>query len=159
MWDCIPESEPWTAVQRSWKWLELYSKKLCGSLAPAHPAQCHSLQSGFFYVLCTLLCLVTQSCPTLCDLMDCSPSGSSVHGDFPSKNTRVRCHALSRGSSQPRDWTHVSLVANRVFTVWATSEAQISSINKPVSLRVARVGSCSQPKKHNRYNKEDIVQL
>ena len=33
------------------------------------------------------------------------------------------------------------------------------SINKPVSLRVARVGYYSQPKKHNRYNKETIVQL
>ena len=33
------------------------------------------------HVLCyAVLCLVTQSCPTLCDPMDCSPSGSSVHG-------------------------------------------------------------------------------
>ena len=29
------------------------------------------------------LCLVTQSCPTLFDPVDCSPPGSSVHGDFP----------------------------------------------------------------------------
>ena len=35
-----------------------------------------------------------QSCPTLCDPMDCSLSGSSVHGDSPSKNTGVGCHAL-----------------------------------------------------------------
>ena len=40
---------------------------------------------------------VTQSCPTLCDLMDCSLSGSSVHGDSPGKNTRVGCHALPSG--------------------------------------------------------------
>ena len=33
--------------------------------------------------------LVTQSCPTLCDPMDCSPPGSSVHGDSLGKNTRV----------------------------------------------------------------------
>ena len=136
-----------------------YSKKLCGSLAPAHPAQWHSLQSSFLYVLCSLLCLVTHSCPTLCDLMNCSPSGSSIHGDSPSKNTRVGCHALSRGSSHPSDWTHVSLIVGRFFTVWATREAQISSINKSVSPRVARVGYCSQPKKHDRYNKEAIVQL
>ena len=37
--------------------------------------------------------LVAQSCPTLCDPMDCSPPGSSVHGDSPGENTRV-CHAL-----------------------------------------------------------------
>ena len=43
------------------------------------------------------LCLVTQSCPTLCDPMDCSLPGSSVQGDSPGKNTRVGCHALLQG--------------------------------------------------------------
>ena len=43
--------------------------------------------------------LVAQSCPTLCDLMDCSPPGSSVHGDSPGKSTRVGCHALLQGIS------------------------------------------------------------
>ena len=41
--------------------------------------------------------LVTQLCLTLCDPMDCSPSGSSVHGDSPGKNTGVGCHALLQG--------------------------------------------------------------
>ena len=40
------------------------------------------------------LCLFAQSCPTLCDPMDFSPPGSSVHGDSPVKNTGVDCHAL-----------------------------------------------------------------
>ena len=44
-----------------------------------------------------VLCLVTQSCLTLCDPMDCSLPGSSVHGDSPGKNTRVDCHALLQG--------------------------------------------------------------
>ena len=43
------------------------------------------------------LCLVAQSCLTLCNPMDCSPPGSSVHGDFPGKNTGVGCHALLQG--------------------------------------------------------------
>ena len=38
---------------------------------------------------CAVLCLVTQSCPTLCDPMNCSPPGSSVHGDSQGKNTGV----------------------------------------------------------------------
>ena len=38
-----------------------------------------------------------QSCPTLCDPMDCSPPDSSVHGDSPGKNTGVACHALLQG--------------------------------------------------------------
>ena len=41
-----------------------------------------------------------QSCPTLCDLMDCSPPGSSVHGDSPGKNTGVGCHFLLQRISQ-----------------------------------------------------------
>ena len=52
-------------------------------------------------VLCfsswVVLCLVAQSCPTLCDLMDCSPPGSSVHGDSPGKYTGVGCHPLLQG--------------------------------------------------------------
>ena len=44
-----------------------------------------------------MLCLVTQSCPTLCDPMDCSLPGSSVHGCSPGKNTRVGYHALRQG--------------------------------------------------------------
>ena len=40
---------------------------------------------------------VAQLCPTLCDPMNCSQPGSSVHGDFPGKNTGVCCHALLQG--------------------------------------------------------------
>ena len=38
--------------------------------------------------------VLTRSCPTLCDLMDYSPPGSSVHRDSPSKNTGEGFHAL-----------------------------------------------------------------
>ena len=41
-----------------------------------------------------MLCLAAQSCPTLCNAMDCSTPGSSVHGDSPGKNTGVGCHIL-----------------------------------------------------------------
>ena len=43
------------------------------------------------------MCLVTEPCPTLCDPMDCSLPGFSVHGDSPSKNTGVGYHALLQG--------------------------------------------------------------
>ena len=43
------------------------------------------------------MCLVTQSCPILCDPTDCSLLGSSVHRDFPGKHTGVDCHALLQG--------------------------------------------------------------
>ena len=47
--------------------------------------------------VCMFLCLVAQSCLTLCDTMDYSPPGSSVHGDSPGKNTGVGCHAFLQG--------------------------------------------------------------
>ena len=44
-----------------------------------------------------MLCLVSQLCPILCNPMDYSPPGSSVHGDSPGKFTGVGCHALLQG--------------------------------------------------------------
>ena len=46
---------------------------------------------------CAVLCLVIQSCPALCNPMDCSLPGSSVHGDSPDKNTGMACQALLQG--------------------------------------------------------------
>ena len=43
------------------------------------------------------VCLVTRSCPTLYNPIDCSLSGSSVHRDSPGKNAEVGCHALLQG--------------------------------------------------------------
>ena len=48
-------------------------------------------------VYCAALCLVAQLCLTLCDPMDCSLPGSSIHGDSPAKNTGEGCHTLLRG--------------------------------------------------------------
>ena len=48
-------------------------------------------------LLCAVLCLVAQSCPTLWHPIDHSPPGSSAHGDSPGKNTGVGCHALLQG--------------------------------------------------------------
>ena len=72
--------------------------------------------------------LVAQSCPTLCDPMDCGPPDSSVHGILQARILWV-VSPFSRESSQPRDWTQVSHIASRFLTVWATKEApQIQSI-------------------------------
>jgi len=49
-----------------------------------------------------------QSCPTLCNYMDCSPPGSSVHGIFQARILEWVAISFSRRSSQPRDWTPVS---------------------------------------------------
>ena len=56
--------------------------------------------------------LVTQSCPILCDSMDCSPPGSSVHEIFQARILEWVTISFSRGSSQPRDQTWVSGIAS-----------------------------------------------
>ena len=67
--------------------------------------------------------LVAQSCPTLCNPKDRSPPGSSVHGILQARVLECVAIPFSRGSSRPRDWTQVSCIAGRFFTVWATREA------------------------------------
>ena len=60
---------------------------------------------------------VAQSCPTLCDPMDCSLSGSSVHGIFQARVLEWVAIAFPKGSSQPRDRTRVSRIVDKRFTV------------------------------------------
>ena len=66
---------------------------------------------------------VTQLNLTLCDPMDCSPPGSSVHGILQARILEGVAIAFSRGSSWPRDQTWVSPIAGRFFTIGATREA------------------------------------
>ena len=66
---------------------------------------------------------VAQSCPTLCDPMDCRLPGSSIHGIFQARVLEWVAISFSRGSSQPRDQTQVSSTGDRCFTIWATQEA------------------------------------
>ena len=68
---------------------------------------------------------VAQSCPTLCDPVECSPPGSSVHGTLQARILEWVAISFSRGSSQPRDWTQVSRIAGRRFNLWATGEVQL----------------------------------
>ena len=77
-----------------------------------------------FYHLYWMLVKVAQSCPTLCDPRDCSPPGSSVHRIL--QDTGLGNLHISRGSSQPRDWTQISCTAGRFFTNWVTREALLS---------------------------------
>ena len=60
--------------------------------------------------------LVAQSCPILCDPMDCSPPGSSVHGILQARTLEWVAMPSSRGSSRPRDRTCVSCTAGGFFT-------------------------------------------
>ena len=76
-------------------------------------------------VWCVCVCITAQLCPTLCDPMNNSPPDSSAHGISQARILWwVNMH-FSRGSSRPKDWTLVSCIAGRFFTVWATTEALV----------------------------------
>ena len=66
---------------------------------------------------------VAQSCPPLCEPMNCSLLGTSVHGILQARVLEWVANSFSRGSSWHRDWTQVSCIAGRFFTNWATREA------------------------------------
>ena len=61
--------------------------------------------------------VVAQSCPTLCDPVDCSLPGSSLHGIFQARVLEWIAISFSKGSSQPRDQTWVSHIAGRRFNL------------------------------------------
>ena len=99
----------WAAVSgvaHSWTWLK----------------QLSSSSSSIVY------CEVTQSCPTLCDPVDCSLPGFSVHGILQARILEWVTISFSRGSSWPRDRTRVSCIGVRHFNLWATREAQNTGV-------------------------------
>ena len=82
-----------------------------------------SFLSFFFFLQCTFFeSEVAQPCPTLCDPMDCSLPGSSLHGILQARVLEWVAISFSRGSSQPRDRTLVSCIPGRHFDLWAARE-------------------------------------
>ena len=95
-----------------------------GSSQPRDRTQVSCIASGYFtnWILDTsqVICLlseVAQSCLTLCDPMNCSLPGSSVHGILQAVVLEWIAISFSRGSSQSR------AIVYRLFTVWATRES------------------------------------
>ena len=70
-----------------------------------------------------LFALVTQSCPTLWDPMDCSPPGPLSMRILWARILEWVAMPSFRESSEPRDWTLISCISGRFFTIWATREA------------------------------------
>ena len=82
------------------------SLMLLSQFIPCSPSPTVSTSSTEIYTLCCgVLCLVTQSYPTLGVTMDCSPSGFSVHGILQARTPEWVVTSFSRGSSQPRNQT------------------------------------------------------
>ena len=99
-----------------------------------------------FYLI--VYVLVAQSCLTLCDLMGCSPPGSSVHGILQARILEWVATLFSRRSSWPRDRMKFSCIAGS-FTVWATREAHMTSHTHKWNklLRIYHYFLCKSPQK------------
>ena len=98
MWDLLrPESEPMSPV---------FPLSHEGSLR---------FVLNYFSSLCAVLCLVAQSCLTLCNPKDCSPPGYSVHGDSPGKSTGVDCHALLQETFPTQELSRGLLSIRRIL--------------------------------------------
>ena len=70
--------------------------------------------------------LIAQLCQIVCNPMDCSPPGSTVHGILQARILEWIALPFSKGSFWPRDQTQVSCIAGIFSTVWATGEAHWS---------------------------------
>ena len=85
-----------------------------------------------------------QSCPTLCDSMDCSPPGSSVHGDSPGKNT-VGCHLIFQGTFLLVDSKALQSLHDMILTVLCPTSTNLGDWKKACMFQ-----SCSAYRSHYR---------
>ena len=103
-------------------WTDFYKMLLSVTLNAKYLHLGHALSTWKHLSLKKVKSEIAQSCPTLCKPMDSSPPGSSVHGIFQARILEWVAISFSRRSFQPRDWTRVSCIVGRHFTIWATRE-------------------------------------
>ena len=115
-WMASPTWWTWVwASSRSWWWIGKPSMlQFMGSQRAVHDWET--------FIMYIEWAEVAQPCPALCNPMDYSLPGSSVHGIFQARILEWGAISFSRRSSQPRDWIRVSCVVGRCFTVLATRE-------------------------------------
>ena len=83
--------------------------------------------------------LVAQSCPTLCNPMDCSPPGSSVHGTLQARILDRVAIPFSRESSPPRDKTLGLLPCRQILYQLTHQESPIFSDKKEFNLEINKI--------------------
>ena len=81
-----------------------------------------------------------QLCPALCNSMDCSPPGSSVHGTLQARILEWVAFCFSRGSSQPRHRTQASPTASGFFTCLSHQESYTSITSSIINIPHASFG-------------------
>ena len=79
---------------------------------PLFLSDSESIAFGYFTIVCAQLLSYIL---TVCNPMDCSPPRSSIHGISQARILEWGAISFSRGSSQPRDGTHVSNTGRRIL--------------------------------------------
>ena len=106
--------------------ISLQVSKVLSSIFSSTTIQKHQFSDVGVHVC---VCLVAQCCLTLYDPINYSLPDSSVPGILQARILEWVAISFSRGSSQPRDWTQVSCIAGRFFTIWATREAPVADVD------------------------------
>ena len=104
-----------------------YSNRMFNIYYIKMPIVLESLVVAITIIIITKCAKWLQSCPTLCDPTYCSLPSSSVHEIFQGRILEWVAIPFSRGSSRPRDPTHISYVSCITSTTW---EAIIITIIK-----------------------------
>ena len=127
---------------------------LVGTIS-GHYEKAYNKKSSHCISVCVCLCVcvcvrervwvrVAQSCPTLCDPMVWSLTGSSVHVIFQARILEWVVISFSGRSSRPRNQTWVSHIACRLFTIWAIREALNLNLLPTSSLSLSVLHSSEQ---------------
>ena len=123
--------EPWTGSKvTGWNWSLPFPtcgtwSKLFNFAKPQFPkSKLYDMMTNWgdnksqciIQCMCVCMCSFFQSCLTLCDPMDCSPQGFSIHGIFQARILEWVAISSYRESSWARDQTCISCIAGRFFT-------------------------------------------
>ena len=106
-------------------------------------------QETWWLLFFIVVVLVAESCRTLCDPMDCSPPGFSVHGILQARILEWVAISFSRVSSWPRDWTRVSCIAGWFFTTEPPGSYFSDLVEKCVEVWASAARSVDKIKWHD----------
>ena len=82
--------------------------------------------------MCVCVCVRAQSCPALCDSMDCSLPHSSFHWILQGKNIGVSCHAFLQGIFPTQEWNpHLLCLLH-----WQVDSLPLSHLGNPESFLI-----------------------
>ena len=118
LYDSMDCRQPGSSVHgilqaRIWEWVAMSFSRV--SSQPRNRSQVPRIAGGFFTSIYCCCCLVAKSCQTLCNPMDSSPPGSSVHGISQVRILEWVDVSFSRGFSRSRDQTRISCLAGGLF--------------------------------------------